>query len=229
MDGQDPLAPASRTRRILGRLAPWALWSLTTINGLLVLVIALAYALPLPARGAGFSAAVEYRDGRPAYVFLSPDDKWRLPVSLDKVDPKLVEALVALEDQRFWRHHGVNPLAIGRAALSDVLARRRVSGGSTLSMQLARLLEPRPRTIANKLIDMFRAVQLDLRLSKRALLELYLSRTPYGANLEGVEAASWSYFGHGAQHLTPLEESRRCSRCPRARCATSRAHATATA
>src|SRR5262249_46288469 len=80
-----------------------------------------------------------------------------------------------------------------------------VSGGSTLSMQLARLLEPRPRTIASKLADMFRAVQLDVRLSKREILEQYLSRTPYGENVEGIESAAWAYFGHGPQHLTPTE------------------------
>src|SRR5678815_1487051 len=72
-------------------------------------------------------------------------------------------------------------------------------------MQLARLLEPRPRALHAKLIDMFRAVQLDLRLSKREILAEYLSRTPYGGNVEGVESAAWSYFGHGARHLTPLE------------------------
>jgi len=80
------------------------------------LVLAAAvYAVPLPDRDAGWSIAVEYRDGRPAYVFLSPDDKWRLPVELDRIEPKLVEALVALEDKRFWSHHGVDPIAIGRA------------------------------------------------------------------------------------------------------------------
>src|SRR6185295_11735679 len=75
----------------------------------------------------------------------------------------------------------------------------------TLTMQLARLLEPRPRTIRSKLIEMFRATQLDLRLSKHEILEEYLSRTPYGGNVEGIESASWSYFGHGPEHLTPLE------------------------
>jgi penicillin-binding protein 1C len=161
--------------------------------------------VPLPDRGAGWSAVVEYRDGTPAYVFLAPDDKWRLRVELDRVDPSYVRALVALEDKRFWSHHGVDPVAIARAAWSDVIAHRRVSGGSTLSMQLARLYEPRPRTIPSKLLDMFRAVQLDVRMSKRAILEEYLARAPFGENVEGVESAAWAYFGHGAQHLSPLE------------------------
>jgi len=182
-----------------------ALWAALVVNTVSLLVLVLVVALPLPARRADWSVAVDYRDGRPAYVFLSRDDKWRLPVALDDVDPGMVAALVALEDKRFFRHDGVDPIAIVRAAVTDVVHARRVSGGSTLTMQLARLLEPRPRTIPSKLIDMFRALQLDVRLSKREVLEQYLSRTPYGGNVEGIESAAWSYFGHGARHLTPLE------------------------
>jgi penicillin-binding protein 1C len=195
------VAPWLRRRR----LVRWTLVAVTAVNAALLVLAALALAIPLPARGSDWSVAVEYRDGRPAYVFLSRDDKWRLPVALDDVDPRFVAALVALEDRRFWHHDGVDPLAIARAAVSDAIHARRVSGGSTLTMQLARLLEPRPRTVASKLVDMFRAVQLDLRLTKREILEQYLSRTPYGGNVEGVESAAWSYFGHGPRHLTPLE------------------------
>jgi penicillin-binding protein 1C len=192
------LRPGARSLR-------WSLWLVTAINVLWLVLIGAVYAVPLPDWGAGWSVVVEYRDGRPAYVFLSPDDKWRLHVALDRLDPGLIEALVALEDKRFWNHHGVDPIAIARAAWSNVVHGRRVSGGSTLSMQLARLLEPRPRTIPSKLADMFRAIQLDVRLSKREILEQYLSRTPYGENVEGIESAAWTYFGHGPQHLTPVE------------------------
>jgi penicillin-binding protein 1C len=193
------------TARPRGRWVRWALLGATAVNAALLVVAAAALAIPLPERRGDWSTAVEYRDGRPAYVFLSRDDKWRLPVALDRVDPSFVAALVALEDRRFWRHDGVDPLAIARAAVSNAIHARRVSGGSTLTMQLARLLEPRPRTVRSKLVDMFRAVQLDLQLTKREILEHYLSRTPYGGNVEGVESAAWSYFGHGARHLTPLE------------------------
>ncbi|MGN6105775.1 MAG: penicillin-binding protein 1C [Kofleriaceae bacterium] len=192
-------------RRWLWRGLRASLWTLTAVNALLLVLLVALVVVPLPAHATRSSVVVEYRDGEPAYVFLSSDDKWRLPVSLERIDPKLVEALVALEDKRFWRHDGVDPIAIARAAWTNLASGRRVSGGSTLSMQLARLLEPRARTIPNKLIDMFRASQLDLRMSKREILEQYLARTPYGGNLEGVESAAWSYFGHGAQHLTPLE------------------------
>jgi penicillin-binding protein 1C len=198
-------ARACRRQRRAGAAVRGALVAITVVNAALLAVLALAVALPGPALGADPSVAVEYRDGRPAYVFLSRDDKWRLPVALDAVDPRFVAALITLEDRRFHRHDGVDPLAIARAAASNALHARRVSGGSTLTMQLARLLEPRARTVPNKLIDMFRAVQLDLRLGKREILEHYLARTPYGGNVEGVESAAWSYFGHGARHLTPLE------------------------
>jgi penicillin-binding protein 1C len=202
VDGQAPLTP---------RVQRWTRWTrralivITTINGLWLLLAAAVFAVPLPRHELGWSVTVEYRDGEPAYVFLAPGDKWRLPVELERIDPRLVDALVALEDKRFWSHAGVDPIAIVRATWSDVIHMRRVSGGSTLSMQLARLLEPRPRTIPNKVIDMFRAVQLDARMSKREILEQYLARTPYGRNLEGIETAAWSYFGHSAQHLSPLE------------------------
>src|SRR5215468_10544703 len=203
--GGDPAGFARGEGRSPLRLIRGALAAITLVNAALLAVLALARAVPLPDRRGDWSAAIEYRDGTPAYVFLSRDDKWRLPVALDEVDPAFVAALIALEDKRFWRHDGVDPIAIVRAAASDAVHARRVSGGSTLTMQLARLLEPRPRTLRAKLVDMFRAVQLDLRLSKREILAEYLSRTPYGGNVEGVESAAWSYFGHGARHLTPLE------------------------
>jgi penicillin-binding protein 1C len=181
------------------------MWLVTAVNALwLGLVIAL-YLVPMPKRELSWSVSVDYRDGEPAFVFLSEDEKWRLPVELDKVDPKFVEALVALEDKRFWSHAGVDPIAILRATWSDVSQMRRVSGGSTLSMQLARLLEPRKRTIPNKVVDMFRALQLDARMSKEQILAHYLSRTPYGRNIEGIDSAARTYFGHSAQHLSPLE------------------------
>ena len=204
MDWQDDLKRHRRWAR-LARVAKWLVTALAVMNTTLLVVLVLVFALPLPTRDAQASVVVEYRDGRPAYVFLTKDEKWRLPVELARVDPAYVRALVALEDKRFYAHDGVDPIAVLRAAWSNLSSMRRVSGGSTITMQLARLLEPRPRTVKNKLVDMFRATQLDLRMSKREILEQYLLRTPYGGNVEGIEAAAWSYFGHGAQHLTPLE------------------------
>ena len=112
-------------------------------------------------------------------------------------------------------HDGVDPIAIVRAAWTDVTRARRVSGGSTLSMQLARLLEPRPRTIPNKLIDMFRALQLDARMSKREILEHYLARTPYGAQRRGHRVARRGRTSATARSTCRRSRSRRCSRSRR--------------
>jgi penicillin-binding protein 1C len=192
-----------RLGKILLRLVRVA--ALATL-GLAVLLVILIYAVPLPARlDPGRSVVVEYRDGEIAYVFLSPDEKWRLPVELDRIDPAFIAALVELEDRRFFQHPGVDPFALVRALASNLRHGRRVSGGSTLTMQLARLLEPRPRTLPSKAIEMFRALQLETRRSKREILAAYLQLAPYGENIEGVESAALAYFGHRAAHLTPAE------------------------
>lgn len=203
--GRRQAAAAVHRLHRFGRSRRVILAASCAVNAALLVLFAAVYLVPLPERATGWSTVVEYRDGTPAHVFLSPDDKWRLRVELDAVEPKLIEALVALEDKRFWDHDGVDPLAIGRAAWSNLSSGHRVSGGSTITMQLARMLEPRPRTVPSKLLDMFRAAQLDLRLSKREILAEYLSRTPYGDNVEGVESAAWSYFGHAARHLSAVE------------------------
>jgi penicillin-binding protein 1C len=148
---------------------------------------------------------MRYDDGSVAHVQLAPDGRARIPVRLAEVDPAYVRALVALEDQRFWTHPGVDPIAVARAVVQDVAAGRVVSGASTITMQLARLLEPRPRTIRSKAIEALRAVQIEQRLSKTGVLEAYLAFAPYGANVEGIEAASLLYFGHRADRLTADE------------------------
>ena len=164
------------------------------------------------------------------------DGKWRLAAQLDEIDPEFVHRLVAIEDARFWLHPGVDPIALARATASYVRPRRVTQGGSTITMQLARLLEPRPRTIQSKLIEIIRAMQIERRLSKRQILAAYLTMTPYGGNLEGVRAASRAYFQRDPQWLDDAEmallialpqapEARRPDRHPagRARCARSRA------
>ncbi len=170
------------------------------------LLLALPWLVPLPARLAlAGSTVVAFADGSPAYVFLSADDKVRIHADLDHIDPAYLRALLRFEDKRFWRHPGVDPAALLRSAALDLRSRRAVSGGSTLTMQLVRMLEPRPRTLASKLVEALRAVQLEARLGKREILADYLTYTPFGGNLEGVEAACWAYFGHGARNLAPEE------------------------
>src|SRR3954463_4472872 len=114
--------------------------------------------------------------------------------------------LIAYEDKRFWSHHGVDPLAVARAAFQRIMHGRIVSGGSTITMQVARLLEPRTdRTFLAKLRQAVRAIQLEQRLSKEDILTLYLGLAPYGGNLEGVRAASHAYFGKEPKRLSLAE------------------------
>jgi penicillin-binding protein 1C len=148
---------------------------------------------------------VEWSDGSAANVSVSPDGKWRIAADLGRIDPELVRALLALEDRRFRAHPGVDPIAVARAAAANARAGRRVSGASTITMQLVRVLEPRPRTLRSKVVEALRAMQLELRLSKDQILAGYLTFVSYGRNVEGVEAASLAYFRHGADHLSPAE------------------------
>ncbi|NOK38778.1 penicillin-binding protein 1C [Corallococcus exercitus] len=183
-------------------------WAGVALAGLVLLGTGLlaAWWVPLPERlAAPPSVVMAYRDGSPAYVFLAPDERWRIPAPKDRIDRAYVRALVALEDKRFFQHPGVDPLAALRALGLNLSRGRRVSGASTLTMQLVRVLEPRPRTFTSKVIESFRAAQLEARLSKQEVLEAYLQFVPYGRNVEGVEAAALAYFGHTARHLSPAE------------------------
>ncbi|TIQ20219.1 MAG: penicillin-binding protein 1C [Mesorhizobium sp.] len=152
------------------------------------------------------STEVEDRDGQLLRAFATPDGYWRLATRLDQVDRQFVDMLVTYEDKRFWDHRGVDVLALARAAGQFVINGRIVSGGSTLSMQLARLSEPRDsRSLGSKLKQLLRAMQIERRLSKREILERYLTLAPYGGNLEGVRAASLAYFGKEPKRLTVSE------------------------
>jgi penicillin-binding protein 1C len=135
------------------------------------------------------------------------DGRWRLRADLARTDPVFVRRLVAIEDARFWLHPGVDPVAIARAAASDLSAGRIRSGGSTLTMQLARRLDPRRRTLGAKLIEALRAIELEQTLGKDGVLAAYLTLAPYGGNLEGVRAASLAYFGHEPGNLTLGEQA----------------------
>jgi penicillin-binding protein 1C len=163
-------------------------------------------AMPPPLeRVADVSPVVLDKDGAWLRAFTTRDGRWRLQARLNEVDPEFLRRLVRVEDKNFWIHPGVDPFAMARASSSYVRRGRVVSGGSTITMQLARLLEPRPRTIPSKLIEMVRAVQIERRLTKRQILAAYLTMTPYGGNLEGVRAASRAYFRRDPLGLNDAE------------------------
>ncbi len=168
------------------------------------LVVLFVPALPQRLKESG-SLEVLFADQTPAFVFLSADDKFRVPATTDAVSGHYVDALVRFEDKRFRWHPGIDPLAIARALVLNARQGEVVSGASTLTLQLVRVLEPRPRTVRSKLLEVLRALQIEARLSKQEILEAYLTFAPYGRNVEGVVAASWSYFGHGPEALSPAE------------------------
>ncbi len=139
-------------------------------------------------------------------AFTTREGRWRLPVAASDVDPRFLTMLIATEDRRFYTHHGVDLLALGRAALQFASERRIVSGGSTLSMQVARLTEPREhRSLSAKLAQILRAVQIEREVGKAGVLDLYLRLAPYGGNLEGIRAASLAYFGKEPKRLSVAE------------------------
>ncbi|MBI3512787.1 MAG: penicillin-binding protein 1C [Proteobacteria bacterium] len=137
--------------------------------------------------------------------YTTQDGMWRIGARVDDVSARYLELLQGYEDGRFAWHPGVDPLAAARAGAQWLTAGRVVSGGSTLTMQVARLLEPHPRTIVGKLFEMARALQLEARFSKAEILSMYLTLAPYGGNLEGVRAAALAYFGKEPRHLTDAQ------------------------
>ena len=185
---------------------------LSAIGGAVALIAigcgAWIYALgPAPmGEGLDYSHIVLDRNGHLLRAYATKEGLWRLPESADEVDPVFLKMLFAYEDKRFYEHHGVDPFAMARAAFQLVTEGHIVSGGSTLTMQVARLLEPRRhRSFYAKLRQVTRALQLEQKLSKSNILSLYLELAPYGGNLEGVRAASLAYFGKEPKRLTVAE------------------------
>ncbi|MBY0564123.1 MAG: penicillin-binding protein 1C [Hyphomonadaceae bacterium] len=173
---------------------------------LLLSLFALDQIFPPPLeRVRDVSPVVLDRNGEWLMAFTTRQGTWRLEARLDEIDPEFQRRLIAIEDERFWFHPGVDPIALTRASLSYARSGRVTQGGSTITMQLARLLEPRPRTVQSKLIEIVRAIQIERRWSKRRILAAYLTMTPYGGNLEGVRAASRAYFQRDPQWLDDAE------------------------
>src|SRR3954467_15375216 len=163
---------------------------------------------PLPLEEARkVSTTIVDRNGKLLRAYAMADGRWRLPVDAKTaVDPGYLKLLLAYEDRRFYAHGGIDPLALGRAALQLVTRGHIDSGGSTITMQLARLMEPRrERSIYAKLRQIVRAVEIERSLSKQQILDLYLALAPYGGNLEGIRAASIAYFGKEPKRLSLAE------------------------
>lgn len=160
---------------------------------------------PLPLREVQPARVVVAEDGTPLWRFADKQGVWRYPVTLEEVSPDYIQALLTYEDRWFWHHPGINPMAIVRAIGQNLLHHGIVSGGSTLTMQVARLIDPQPRTLSGKMIQAWRALQLEWHLSKRDILTLYLNRAPFGGTVEGIGAASWMWLGKPPSQLTKGE------------------------
>lgn len=151
------------------------------------------------------SPVVLDKDGQWLAGFTIDAGTWRIAADLDEIDPRFTQRLIAIEDSRFYTHSGVDLPAIARAAQSWKRAGKAVSGASTITMQLVRQIEPRPRTLPSKMIESARALQYELYYSKDEILEMYLTHTPYGGNVEGIYAATQTYFGKTPEYLTDAE------------------------
>ena len=149
-----------------------------------------------------YSQIVVATDGSILHAFLNKEDKWRMKIDVEEINPLLKKTIIFKEDKYFMYHFGINPLAVLRALFVNIIQRERVSGASTITMQVARLLEPKERTYLNKTKEMFRALQLEFNYSKSEILQLYLNLVSYGGNIEGVKSASVLYFQQMPQALS---------------------------
>ncbi|MEX9954255.1 peptidoglycan glycosyltransferase PbpC [Providencia rettgeri] len=177
---------------------------------LLVIILPLAFLAadkiwPLPIKQIEMARTVVAADGTPLWRFADKEGIWRFPVTVEEVSPDFIEALLTYEDRHFYRHPGVNPFSLVRAAGQFVSSGRIVSGGSTISMQVARLIDPHERTLGGKLKQLWRTAQLEYHYSKDEILEMYLNRAPYGGTIEGIGAASWVYLNKSPAKLTASE------------------------
>jgi penicillin-binding protein 1C len=181
------------------------LFALSLLLGTLIVLLADRLFPPNLTRYETLSLAVEAADGTTLSVLTSADGDCRLPATPGDVDPKFLRLLVATEDKRFFSHPGIDPIAMARAVVQLITHGHVVSGGSTLTMQVARLLTPHPHTVTGKLRDIARALQLEAHFSKSQILAMYLTLAPYGGNIEGIRAASLIYFQQDPDHLTMAE------------------------
>jgi penicillin-binding protein 1C len=190
------------SREKINRLIPFV--KTKTAIALIVLlfsVIILDLLFPLP-KPKPYSKVVYAKDNSLLSAYLSQDDKWRMRTRLDEVSPELKKAILEKEDSWFYWHLGVNPISVIRALSQNIFSGKRISGASTITMQVARMLEPGNRNYLNKFLEMLRAFQLELHYSKDDILEMYLSHLPYSGNIEGVKSASYIYFNRPPNKLS---------------------------
>ncbi|NML22797.1 penicillin-binding protein 1C [Pseudoflavitalea sp. G-6-1-2] len=189
---------------IFRRILKWA--KVLSVSGfaVFVLFLLLNWIFPVPDR-VDYSTIITDSKDEVIHAYLTHDQQWRMKTELDEISPLLAKTIVEKEDKYFYIHPGVNGMAIFRAMVKNVLHMKRTSGASTITMQVARALEPKRRTYLNKFVEMFRAFQLEWKYSKKEILQLYLNLIPYGGNIQGVKSASTLYFKKNPDHLSLAE------------------------
>lgn len=174
-------------------------------NVLLFAILDQVYPLNLPENNRLFARVVVDENDRPLRTFADSKGIWRYPIKLSDVSPLYIEALLNYEDRWFWYHPGINPFSLVRAASQNIAHSRIISGGSTISMQVARILHPHARSLWGKTQQVFRTLQLEWSLEKAQILQIYLNTAPFGGTIEGVQAASFTYLNKSAKTLTHAE------------------------
>ncbi|WP_416380423.1 penicillin-binding protein 1C [Gilliamella sp. B3801] len=191
--------------KIIKRLFKLLIWLfIFGFFGLIMFLIA-DYLFPISISKNKPTQTIVAQDGTPLWRFADENGIWRYSVKLDEVPDYYLDVLLNYEDRYFYEHVGINPFSLLRAAWQNINNDRIISGGSTISMQVARLLYPHERTLSGKLKQIFRTLQLELHYSKKEILTLYINHAPYGGTIEGIGAASWSYFGKKPSALTRSE------------------------
>ncbi|MCI0513038.1 penicillin-binding protein 1C [candidate division KSB1 bacterium] len=195
-------------QEIRGKIKRWInrKWILRLSPALILIALGLVidFLLPLPTHRLfpDRSTQILARDGTLLRAYTARDDIWRMYTPLAGISPLHQKMVRAYEDRWFYWHLGINPVALVRAAWLNLKAKKIRSGGSTITMQIARMMEPKSRTFRAKFQEMFRALQLEWHFSKKELLEIYFNLMPYGGNIEGVGAAAWIYFGKPPAQLS---------------------------
>nr|WP_319265550.1 penicillin-binding protein 1C [uncultured Draconibacterium sp.] len=182
-------------------------WGRIVFLAMLVLFFIGGLFVPRPLFTASYSTVVESSNGDLLGARISDDEQWRFP-AVDSVPQKYEQCVLQFEDQHFYHHPGVNLVSVGRAMWQNIKARKVVSGGSTITMQLSRLARGnKTRNLKNKLIEVFWALHIELRYSKTEILNLYASHAPFGGNVVGIDAASWRYFARESNQLSWAESA----------------------
>ncbi|MEW6006890.1 MAG: transglycosylase domain-containing protein [bacterium] len=174
---------------------------------LLISLSLIVFPLPIKTLERNYSTVHLASKGELLRITLSPSEKYRIKLKLSDISDYLKRGFLLYEDRFFYSHYGVNPFSLLRALVVNIKNRRYVLGGSTITMQIAKMMEPKPRILRSKAIEILRALQLERKYSKRELLEIYLNMIPMGGNIEGVGAASYLYFGKPAKSISLSEAS----------------------